>query len=49
MISKIQAIEPNFIMPLAATERRALIDAWAIFCAASKESTVVPLKRRKAE
>jgi hypothetical protein len=33
----------------ALEKRRGLMDAWAIFCAASKESTVVPLQRRKAE
>jgi integrase len=33
----------------ALEKRRALMDAWAIFCAATKENTVVPLKRRKAE
>lgn len=33
----------------ALEKRRALMDAWSLFCAASKENTVVPLKRRKAE
>jgi integrase len=32
----------------ALEKRRALMDAWSIFCAASKDNTVVPLKRRKA-
>ena len=33
----------------ALEKRRALMDAWSLFCAASKENTVVPLKRRKAD
>jgi integrase len=32
----------------ALEKRRALMDAWSIFCAASKENTVVTLKRRKS-
>jgi integrase len=31
----------------ALEKRRALMDAWSIFCEASKDNTVVPLKRRK--
>jgi len=33
----------------ALEKRRGLMDAWSIFCAASQENTVVPLKRRKAD
>jgi hypothetical protein len=33
----------------ALEKRRALMNAWTIFCTASKENKVVPLKRRKAD